>query len=195
MSGIDYEALRRAAEAATPGPWTAEVVDGDVWAPGNRERICKTSSFNYGHDAAYIATASADVVLALLGEVEALRAKVARVEVLARTGEDDALGRHMCWPWPEGVAPTPEQFADWYVTVPRDERIRVAAQTLDASERSSRCFVMNHEGLQEELIWTRRSVLRYRNAWLSARRRVHPQNFLRAYLALDGSNDDRGAEG
>lgn len=79
----DYDALRAVAEAATTGPWGGEVMDGDVWAPGNRERICKTSSFNYGRDAAYIAAASPDVVLALLDEIEALRAKVAECERFA----------------------------------------------------------------------------------------------------------------
>jgi hypothetical protein len=79
--------------------------------------------------------------------------------------------------------PTAEQFADWYVTAPRDERVAVAERLLAAGGEASRCFTENHESLQAEVEWTRARATRYHAAWLSARRRIHPDNLLRAFRA------------
>lgn len=162
----NYDALRAAAEAATPGPWLVFDMDevdkrkgepmnepgqgwywvwaehrlphyGGVFEPEKHHPDCGAAmgeakiedgvggKQEYA-DATYIAAASPDVVLALLDEVEALRAdvslfrnqadhhigranraeqsfgqasgKIARVERLLADWEDDTLGRHICWP-------------------------------------------------------------------------------------------------
>ena len=74
----DLAELRRLAEAATPGPWSTAafqlVIDVaqriDVGMCGHRD------------DAAFIAAANPDVVLALLAERDALAAKIERVRAL-----------------------------------------------------------------------------------------------------------------
>lgn len=84
-------------------------------------------------------------------------------------------------PWAENAYPTAEELADWYAAAPREERVRLAEQFIANAERASACFLMDHEGLGDELSWQRRRAAKYRTAWLSARRRVHPSNFLRGY--------------
>lgn len=126
----DYKGLRRAAEAATPGPWVVFDMDeaekrkdepmnepGEGWywvwaenrlpyyggvfepekhhpdcgaAIGEAKIVDGVGGKQEQADATYIAAASPDVVLGLLDEVEALRAKLARVEVLATAWADAA---------------------------------------------------------------------------------------------------------
>lgn len=75
---LDLASLRRLAQAATPGPWRvgdgsfasenliADVRGVSVWGPYH--------ATSCGEEAAYIASVSPDVLLALLAEVERLRA-------------------------------------------------------------------------------------------------------------------------
>ena len=87
----EFAELRRLAEAATPGPWWHEWVDGDDWwavygqPTGDmvRPEVC---TMWRSDEAAYIAAANPTVVLALLDaadERDALAAKVERVRALA----------------------------------------------------------------------------------------------------------------
>jgi uncharacterized protein YciI len=75
-------ALRKVAEAATPGPWVAE--DGEVWRPSPIADLAVAEA-ELVRNAAYIAAASPDVVLGLLDRLDAAEAKVARVEALEPT--------------------------------------------------------------------------------------------------------------
>jgi hypothetical protein len=80
----DYGALREAAEAV-------DLADGEIgWYDANDEQPSEIHTWDPS-EIQFIAAASPDVVLALLDEVEALRAKVARVEVLVT--EWDMSGR------------------------------------------------------------------------------------------------------
>ena len=88
---------------------------------------------------------------------------------------------HTPRPWQEGARPTAEQFADWYPTATREERVRIAEGVLADGERAYRCFVQDHDHLLGEVQWAHRRAARYRAAWASARRRIHPQNLLRAW--------------
>lgn len=89
VSGVDVAALRALAEAATPGPWTTEDSRNAaglarVWQlRGVGIAECRVRGADNHHDAAFIAAANPTAVLALLDEIETLRAKVARVEALA----------------------------------------------------------------------------------------------------------------
>ena len=74
-------------------------------------------------------------------------------------------------PWAENVRPTPEQFADWFVTLPHDEQVRIAGQMLDAEQAAHSCFIQNHRRLSDEVGVAYRRAARYRTAWESARRR------------------------
>lgn len=49
-------------------------------------------------------------------------------------------------PWPENQWPTAEQFADWYVQQPREERVRLAEWIIFQGQQAEQCFRMNHEG-------------------------------------------------
>lgn len=76
---VDPADLRRLAEAATPGPWDFGCGLSD-WAitthsddPGDDTHIATTP---HGQDGEYIAAANPTVVLALLDELDALRAQV-----------------------------------------------------------------------------------------------------------------------
>ncbi len=85
---IDRKALREKAEAATPGPWKAdgwqhESYDGNYFVRGDgvaTEEVahCEGSG-RYEENAAYIAAASPDVVLALLDQLAALTAENERL--------------------------------------------------------------------------------------------------------------------
>ncbi len=81
--------LRSLAEAATPGPWEAQITKSrkccGIFHPypepvkGEFEGehvILEGSSYLDAKDAAFIAACSPDVILALIGEVEELRARV-----------------------------------------------------------------------------------------------------------------------
>lgn len=59
-----------------------------------------------------------------------------------RAGADDT-------PAPEGTVPTPGQLLAKVLDSSVDERLRFAQWALDAGERSSNCFLMDHEGAVE----------------------------------------------
>lgn len=71
---IDVKRLREVAEAATPGPWSDDRTEGNVWAPGNRERVAQTFARHYWQDTEHIATFDPPTVLALLDRLEAAEA-------------------------------------------------------------------------------------------------------------------------
>lgn len=72
MSNIDKRALREAAEKATKGQWVVEFDDEIYSTDGvNNEQIAMVFSENEARDAAFIAAANPDTVLALLDELEA----------------------------------------------------------------------------------------------------------------------------
>ena len=80
----DVAELRRLAEAATPGPWWHEWVDGDDWwavyGQPTGDMVCPEVCTTGGSDeSAYIAAANPAVVLGLLDATDALRAESARM--------------------------------------------------------------------------------------------------------------------
>ena len=90
----DVAELRRLAEAATPGPWWHEWVDGDDWwavyGQPTGDMVCPEVCTMWGSDeSAYIAAANPAVVLGLLDATDALRRRLVAVEMRV----DDAL-RH-----------------------------------------------------------------------------------------------------
>ena len=79
MTDDDIKRMKRLAEQATPGPWRVNMKGHSYHevARVNDLEIAPPNSVDLSHwtvDAAYIAAASPDVVLALLGEVDKLRA-------------------------------------------------------------------------------------------------------------------------
>lgn len=76
---LDLDALREKAEKATPGPWwqhrlDSHLVVGNV--PDNAYDVCQSWT---NDDAAYIAEASPDVLLAVLALVDELRKALTRL--------------------------------------------------------------------------------------------------------------------
>jgi hypothetical protein len=80
VSGVDVAALRALAEAATPGPWVS--FSGYVWRGEWDSGDCVAEGVSDGN-AAFTAAANPTEILALLDEVERLRATLARVGALA----------------------------------------------------------------------------------------------------------------
>lgn len=78
----DYADLRRLAEAATPGPWFDDY--GKIGAGDSG-----IGEMDRSDDAAYIAAASPDVVLALLDRLDGLRAALDRLLAVAMVEEED----------------------------------------------------------------------------------------------------------
>lgn len=79
---VDVGALRQVAEAATPGPWgvTQDEDSGARMVFSGDIHLCDVSEWSrWLGNAAYIAAANPATMLALLDEVEALRAAVGRV--------------------------------------------------------------------------------------------------------------------
>ena len=113
----DTTDLRALAEAATPGPWHVHGQPGRDYGPGGRLWWLESDAENdigdveHTNDAAYIAAASPDRILALLDERDALLAEV------------DRLSGY----WER----TPEAIADSikmaYANSARDERARIRA--------------------------------------------------------------------
>ena len=73
----DRTELRRLAEAATPGPWWHEWVDGDDWwavyGQPTGDMVCpEVCTMGSPDEAAYIAAVNPAVVLGLLDEIERL---------------------------------------------------------------------------------------------------------------------------
>lgn len=103
---LDLEALREKADATTLGWWrvhyspkssldphgTAVVYIGDVSISDGRHHICELSMFGQraGHhpDAAFIAAANPQTVLALITEVERLRSNQSHLEEIASDSRD-----------------------------------------------------------------------------------------------------------
>lgn len=91
---IDTTALREIAEAATPGPWEAE----------GSQVLCESwflvaavrdhSEIEYRADAAHIAAFHPGTALALLAEVDALRAQVERVREALFASDDGTEHEH-----------------------------------------------------------------------------------------------------
>lgn len=44
----------------------------------------------------------------------------------------------MTKPWPEDSWPTPEQWLDWLLSLPRDEQLQVAEAAVIAAQQESR---------------------------------------------------------
>ena len=63
-------------------------------------------------------------------------------------------------PWPDNAWPTPEQFADWYIEQPREERVRLAEWVIFQGQASERCILQNHEGRIEQADAALRSLYR-----------------------------------
>lgn len=97
MSQIDYQALREAAEKATPGNWWIDshgnvmvsFIDNEVlevFATDNKrdavrhEDTGNLSRWRNDNDATFIATANPSTVLALLDEMEAAEKRIAELE-------------------------------------------------------------------------------------------------------------------
>ena len=91
MTDADIKRLKRLAKQATPGPWRVNMKGHSYHevARVNDLEIAPPNSVDLSHwtvDAAYIAAASPDVVLALLDEIERLRAELAETAPLTRFG-------------------------------------------------------------------------------------------------------------
>ena len=52
---------------------------------------------------------------------------------------------------PEGVVPTPSEWVDRFLALPRERQEEIAAGLQDTAERAGRCLVMDHEGAIEQL--------------------------------------------
>ena len=83
---IDLEAIKARAEAATPGPWWHEWVDGDDWwavyGQPTGDMVCPEVCTTWSSDeAAYIAAANPAVVLGLAAEIERLTGEPTEDEV------------------------------------------------------------------------------------------------------------------
>ena len=85
----NYSELKRAANAATPGPWRGYKNSGYVYGPDvvvakcgefKDKELLRFNKERWGNDAVYIAAASPSVILAILAELEALRERVYRTE-------------------------------------------------------------------------------------------------------------------
>lgn len=51
--------------------------------------------------------------------------------------------------WGEGQKPTPEQWSNWFVMLPNDEKLNVAQAVLDYGDKANQCFMEDHEGRLE----------------------------------------------
>ena len=92
MTASELNRLRDLAQAATPGPWRVEARGhaAQEVARVNNLEVAPPDSVELAHcatDAAYIAAVSPDVVLALLSEVERLRAQLAAAEAFHKVAE------------------------------------------------------------------------------------------------------------
>jgi hypothetical protein len=71
---IDLEAIKRHAQAATPGPWTAKMYSEPQWAINGRGEFHFIAVTSQGHDqenAKHIAACDPQTVLALCAVVDA----------------------------------------------------------------------------------------------------------------------------
>ena len=120
MSDIDRTELRRLLDAATPGPWWHEWVDGDDWwavyGQPTGDMVCpEVCTMGSPDEAAYIAAVNPAVVLGLLDEIERLTGEPNEEEI-DRAG--DVLAAHEF------------RVTDWYPCCTCGWR---AAQTLDVA--------------------------------------------------------------
>lgn len=72
----DHSELKKAAEAATPGPWQAYGTHGRIFVESMHKEahvVEARPTKQWIHDSAYIAAANPASVLSLIAEVEALR--------------------------------------------------------------------------------------------------------------------------
>lgn len=99
MTAVDHAELKRLAEGATPGKWIASVSGLPEWRnveyfvesdhPGVNEGdtlVCTTNAPD-SRDAAFIASANPAVVLALLSEIEGLKAERDALIAVDEAGE------------------------------------------------------------------------------------------------------------
>jgi hypothetical protein len=106
---VDRDALRAAAENATPGTWAA-YGHGGTWSVASNSGDSVADDLPHGRDAEFIALADPPTVLALLDEHEQMKAALAAAEARA----DRAEG--------EGRADVLEDAADalWKVSTTED---------------------------------------------------------------------------
>lgn len=83
MSNIDKQALREAAEKATPGEWFPDDRDGVIADAGLNENyyIASCSGPEHQDNKRFIAAANPATVLALLDELEAAEKRIAELEL------------------------------------------------------------------------------------------------------------------
>ena len=115
---IDLEAIKARAEAATPGPWWHEWVDGDDWwavyGQPTGDMVCpEVCTMWSSDDAAYIATAREDVP-ALVAEIERLTGEPTEDEVDRVADVLAAHGYRVTWDW------YPFCTCGWRADQPRD---------------------------------------------------------------------------
>lgn len=110
MSNIDKQALREAAEKATPGEWWIDshgmamvahyndntfivfVTDGEQMGRAIRhEDTGNLSHWRNDNDASFIAAANPATVLALLDELEAKEKRIAELEAIAKSVKFDPI--------------------------------------------------------------------------------------------------------
>lgn len=108
---------------------------GQVCAEGPSRRFRMHIPADPERDTDLIVTAALNDAELLAGEVEQLRAEVARL----RAGEADTPGE-------EGAEPTPAQWIRrWNDATPK-ERLQIAEAGRANAQAAYRCFLMDHEG-------------------------------------------------
>lgn len=94
------------------------------------------------------------------------------------------MDESLLWPrpktprtWPEGQAPTDEQWLDWLLASDREDQLTIARRVRWAMDAQARCLILGHDTLWDNLRAAGRSLSesharqrRYRLAWLAARR-------------------------
>jgi hypothetical protein len=49
-------------------------------------------------------------------------------------------------PWNAGEWPTPEEYTDWFISLPRDKQLKSAKNTIDTAILGWRCILEDHIG-------------------------------------------------
>lgn len=81
-------------------------------------------------------------------------------------------------PWPEMTRPSVTEFYDWFMACPPDVQTTIVERLLQHDEVAARCMWLDHDARMEQAIRWHQQAMRYRLAWLGARR--FRRNFRRA---------------
>lgn len=124
MTDHDRAALRRLAEAATPGPWTPSL----HFIIGSEEAVAQVVS-NNGGDARYIAAMSPDVALRLLDDLAALDRALHAAQAEASAAKERAA---------QALEERDGAWAAWQSAAERMEDAETRAEQAEQRERALR---------------------------------------------------------